>query len=80
MEEDPDEEEESPPSFVDHPMVPLLTHSLGDVGSDLCAGGSIGPLKTLKPSSLRFVSLEMTGIIATNGEVRMLVSRRHPTV
>lgn len=80
MEEDPDEEEHSPPPLVNHPVIPLLSHCLWNVGGDLDgASGGVRPLETLKTPSLRLVSLEMTGI-AVESHVGVLVDCGHPAI
>lgn len=59
VQEYPHAEEQSPPSLVDHPDIPLLRERLRDIGSNLHRGVCVGPLKTLKTSALGLVALEV---------------------
>ena len=60
MQEDPDDEERLPPTLVDHPVPPLVHEAIRLIRNSPEGGIGVGPLETLKPSTLGFVPLEMT--------------------
>ena len=78
MQEDPDEEEYSFASLVDHPQVPFFAPCTRDVRCDRTGRSSVGPLKALKSSALGLVALKKVTLGCTlDLNVRVLLERRH---
>ena len=80
MQENPNEEEDPPPSLVDHPEIPFLPESLGNVRRYFSACIGVGPLKALKPPALGLVALKVARLARIDCDVGMLFQGGHPTV
>ena len=74
VQQDPDEEEDTSTTLVNHPVSPFLAEAVGLVGTT-GGGGGIGSLETLQPPTFSLVPLQMActclyGIVV--GHIRVL--------
>lgn len=69
MEENPDEEEQSPSTLVNHPKIPFLAPGAGRVRRDLRGRGGVCPLEALQTSTLGLVALQVARLVPPQRDV-----------